>query len=484
MQNTSSHPRSAASGVLSQTAVGAIQAATNLLMAIWLARIVSPADYAVFGLAQVSLTFLGAVAGGAVIDHALLSKDKSEVSWTEHLGLVALTQGLGFAVVGSSLWALFSEGKLSIDSHLPVAVLPLALLLDIPKLMQMAALRLDEDWSALKRQQLAGHALGLAASAAFAISGMGLWALCAPIVLGPIPMAACLIGQRRIRLGARIQWRSAAQIIKYSGVRCLGAGANHGASLLMSAGLTAGLGLETFGQWRRAQGIITSLVSPVAGAMTTVMFPVVAKKRGSPIEFKMALHSLISAGSVVICIIAGLACVLAGIVPRVYGEQWSVASEIMKRLAPVMVMGQMIGLVCLAFNAANLPRESLRSNVAGFAVSTIVALAAKWMGWGILVYLLGIAVAARLGYAYERAARRGLLDPGPVVAATVRPAAAVGSAIALLMSVDLPPAGGAAHSWHEVVASGVVLPLGACAILLAVDRENMVGLFRSLRRKA
>lgn len=381
--------RRAATGVVWSGGAQIITQLVTLGARIIQARLLSPGDFGLLGMATVVLSFIELLAGlglGAAVVQApeLDETDRSTAFWT------AIVQGLVLAVLGVAaaplVAELFNEPRL-----VPVLQVLLAgsALLGPLAVVQGFFWR-SLDFKTVATRQVTGDILGNALGIALAFGGAGVWSL----VAGRLADSA--IGLALVWWKAR--WRPT-WTVSLASLRKLGA---------YSAGTTAGgvfqaatrqlpaiiigraLGSEALGLFALTQQIVLMPLQYVARPISRVLFPTFARLQDRPAELARSYlkwqTAIVALGSLILASIAAVAPVA---VPRFLGEKWAPAVPLFALLAiPAL------GRLSLAVAGSSL-RALGRLRLLG--IWTMVGFVAQ--GIGLLVGLRGGLFGAVAGWA-------------------------------------------------------------------------------------
>jgi O-antigen/teichoic acid export membrane protein len=382
----------------SSVTLGVLQA-SRLVFGIALARLLTPAQYGVAGMALVFTALVLAVSdlalgAGLVQRHELTEDDRSTVFWTSVVvGGVLTAVGLALA---SPIAAFYGEPRVE-----PLlVVLSLGFLITALGRTHAALLHREMNFRSLGLRLMVSTLLGGVAGVACAAKGLGPWALVAQHMTITVAMTVLLWHGHPWRPRFRFSRTSFVDLGRF-GLNVLGARMTEYLNL-NSDKLLVGrfLGSASLGFYSLAYNLV---LVPLAGVLTAVvdaLFPALSTIQDDKPRVAAAwLRAQRMVAVVVTPAILGLAVVAPELVRLLVGEKWEAAVPVVQILAATALVQSVSSLATTVLMALGRPGVFFR-----FTIGELVVVVAS-----LLVGLQFGIVGAAVGYASATVLTRTVL---------------------------------------------------------------------------
>lgn len=337
--------KSAGAGLFSAGIATLLQDAARLASSFWLARLVTPEVFGVYGLCQAGLAVLGAVSTPSLLEAAYVERDPRNVKWASHAWVIWPTCLVMFVASACILGRLFLAGELEGDSW-PVLLMPLVFLLDAPASMHNARLRTLHQWGPLRRCTVGGVYLGVLGALSCAAFGWGLMGLVISPLLLQLPSAFLGLVSDVPVLGPRPSSREVRRVVSFGVKRALGAGVSSVTVFVLAAAVADSYDASTYGFWKRADGFLALTVGRVGSLIVTSVYPVLTRIPVNSPEYRECASLLV--GVVIASLLVFGAFALVGgqdLILVLYGAQWGGASAFLPALLVAVVGSQVVAVV-------------------------------------------------------------------------------------------------------------------------------------------
>jgi O-antigen/teichoic acid export membrane protein len=338
-----------------------------------LVRMLSPADYGAFALAQTFLGLLSVVSFNVFITHALQVRNPSEIDWQAHFTASVAINGVLAIITLLVSWSI-SYSPIYAEAVLPLAVLSLVFLVEIPGSMRHRMVQVTHDWKRFRLILVAGGLLGSSAGITIALLGGGIWALVVqPILLG-LPAAIDLLLIEKWRPDWTWSWPRYRDTAHF-GVNRIGSGAvQRGSKVVEQSILTSTYDFTGLGMFTRAIGLATLIAGRIGAIALDSLYPVITRAEVRSDQFKRYSSLVLRGVAWVIVPAAGvLALTAEDLVNTVYGPQWTEVIPLMPFAAAVAGLG---GLTIAASNLLLANNEARAQLVLDTVSSFIVVICA------------------------------------------------------------------------------------------------------------
>lgn len=316
--------------------VGASQAGlqiTRALVAIAIARLLTPEEYGLAALALVFaslvLVFSDLALGAALIQRKTLSAlDRDTAFW------ITVASGLVFTLVGLALSgpiaALYGE-----PSAKPLlAALSLSFLVSAAGAPQQSLMLRDMDWRRVEMLPMFGALAGGVAGVVLAATGAGAWAIISQYLTGAVITTLLVWWRSPWRPGFAFSGDSARSLAGFSiymlGHRMLYYLQTNGDRFLIGRFI----GTAALGAYAVAYNAVIQPASKIGGPLQRVMSPAFCRIQEEPERIAAAWARVVRLlASVSVPALLGLVIVAPDFVPVVLGDQWRAAIPVVQILA-------------------------------------------------------------------------------------------------------------------------------------------------------
>ena len=361
--------RSTFSGFGNQYAGAIITGAGQLVVTAVLARLLSPRDYGLAGLAAVYVGLAAVLSqfgiGAALIQRVDLTPRFVRAGFTATVLIGLLTTALVWVTAPFASRALGNEGLTPI-----IRGLSLTFVLANPGFVAEGLSERNLAWRRLMWVEVAAFAVGYALPALWlAVAGFGVWALVGS-ALGQsfVRSAALMVLQphpKSPRIGPEIR-----ELLRFGSgftvARILNYGAGQGDNLVVGRVL----GIEPLGYYSRAFKLMMIPVTYFATIVTKVLFPVMSRLQGDPDRLRStyltgaAVLGLVSAPLGALMVITAPEIVLV-----VLGPKWVPAVLPFQILTTgIMLRNVYLMAYCLDGATGELKKRSVRDGIYAFGV--------------------------------------------------------------------------------------------------------------------
>lgn len=354
---------------------------SRLVVAVVLARLLSPEDFGVAGMVLVLSAFVITFAdfgfGNALVQRASLTEaDRSTMFWTT-LGVGALLTALGLA--GADLAARFYGEP---DVRPLFAALSLSFVVTAVASTQRSLLSRAMDFRSLELRTIASFVAGAIVAIALAAAGAGPWAL--------VAQSLTILAVSSVLLWLLVPWTPRLVFSSKSfrelggfGVRSVGGSLftilNDVVDKLVIGRV---LGATPLGFYVFAYTIVLQPLTRIVTPVQQVVYPALSRLHADPRAAGDAwLRAYRALGAVCTPLMLGVAVTAPELVPTVFGDGWSSSVSVLQILAWVGVMQSFQGLFPVALQAVGRTSAYLRLAAAAFGLNALAVLAG--VEWGI-----------------------------------------------------------------------------------------------------
>lgn len=369
-------------------------------------RLLNPADYGLFAMAQVMMTFLDFLNGYGFASALIQSKEVSKQAIRQALGLAMLLNG-GIAalqfLLAPHVAAYYGKPEVAELLRVLAAVYLFTPFIIVPEVILSRSLE-------FRKQAIVnvGAALvGAVASLVFALSGFGVWTL----IYAPL----CLIATRAIGLtiaaGVYVwpsfDFRGAGTIIKF-GLAMMG---SHLFWVMQSQSdiFIAGRRFDAHdvGLYAEALFLTQLVMAKFVPSLNQVAFPAYARMQDDPAAVRWSFLSAISLITLVTApIYIGIAASAAPLIELLFGTKWLGMAPLVQILGLAMPFMTLQILFAPVSNALGRPDLSMKTSACGAVIFAtaffigvrfgIIGLAYAWLIAAPLLLLATIRLAGPL----------------------------------------------------------------------------------------
>jgi O-antigen/teichoic acid export membrane protein len=395
-----------------------------------LVRLLTAADYGVAALAQSIVGLAGIVSIVTFSAHTLHVRDPAEIDWQVQFTAATVLNLIVAAVVLMIAFGLSFTEKFR-EIALPLAVLSVVFLVEIPGALRHRMLETAHDWKRLRGLLLISTFLALGTGLLVAYLGGGVWALIVQVPMLGLPAAIDLLVIQRFRPDWSWGWPCWRETFCF-GVDRIGAGfAGRGRVLTEQALLSSIYDLATLGIFGRATGLATLIAGRMGSVAMQSLTPVVTRAEAGSARFQR-LADLVLRGVVWSTLPAAAFLGLAArdMVAFLYGAQWDSVATLLPLAALAIGVGGIISALSSLLVANDCSRASMSLDVSAGVSAILVAIAL--MPYGAFTYLAGLGAHALVVAAAASALlmRRGALSADGLATAFVPALLAVAAALA------------------------------------------------------
>lgn len=404
-----------------------------------LVRLLSPADYGTAAFAQSVVGFFAMLSYANFSLHALQIRDPANIDWQAHFTAAALINLLIVTLVLLTAFGLTFTVTYH-DAALPLAVLGLGFVVEVPATLRARMLEASHDWKRFRLQLMIGTGLGMGVGLTIALLGGGVWALVLqPPMLG-LPAAFDLLIVQRFKADWSWSWLRYRDAVWFGLNRVSSGLAGRTRVLNENMFLSNVFDLATLGIFTRANGLAALLAGRIGATAMMTLYPVVTRAERGSARFQR-LASLVLRGVcwMTVPAVAFLAVSAHDTIFLLYGPRWASVVPLLPLAAAasgaVGVSTAMSGLLL-----ANEDRRAALSIDLVAAVSAI-ALAFVLVPYGARAYLVGLSLhaVALMCIAIAMLLRQGAISLKGVVTAIFPPTVAgfVGIAAVLALRASI-----------------------------------------------
>jgi O-antigen/teichoic acid export membrane protein len=408
-----------------------LQFATMLV----LVRLLSQEDYGRVALAQAVLGLLSVASFKTFVTHVFQAREPASIDWQAQFTAAVVLNSVIFAVT-LIVAALLSLTDAYAGAALPLAVLSLVFLIEIPSNLRQSMLQVAHDWRRLQSLMMLGAFLGFVAALAIAAFGGGIWALVIPGLLFGLPAAIDLVCCANWRPDWSWSWQRYRSAGRFGIARMGSASLSSGRLTLEQASLARIYDFGALGVFTRSIGLATLIVGRIGPLVVSSLYSVLTRahprsdqfRRMTSLIFRAVAWSTIPAATF-------LALAAADTVALLYGAKWT---EVATLLPVAAVYVALSGLGAVAYSvllANNETRACLAIDVASAALAVVLVF---WLvPLSPQLYLVGLVVhgALVLAILLTVLGLTGGIGVGAVISALGPPLAASAFALAVVFGL-------------------------------------------------
>ena len=393
-------------------------------------RILSPSIYGQAALAQSIYMVLGIFSVASFMQHALQLRNPSQVDWQAHFSAAVILNGVLFFLTLLVAWILSFTDTFS-GAALPLAVLAVAFLVEIPGNFRLKMLEAHHDWARFRMLWIFGAFLGLLAGLSLALAGAGVYALVVQFPLNLLPAAVDLFWKTKWRPDWSWNWTRYRETFRFGLNRIGATSAGRLRTAVEQSTIAGAWGFSALGIFTRANGLGNIFAGRLGPLAVQAVYPVLTRADARSERYqRMAAVMLQGAWWATVPMVA-LFCMWPGaIVDILYGSDWKAVAEIL----PLAVSA--IGLTGLGATANSLLLANNQTRTA-LIVEVLTAL----LGIGIVLTILTTSVLDYLQWlvmlgvfvnllAFALLAHGGAVRAGSLLLILVPPFAALPAALA------------------------------------------------------
>ena len=350
------------------------------------ARLLTPADYGLVGMAAVYLQLLTVVnelgLGAAVVTkHALTSNQLAQInSLSVLLGAAGVVVSCGLAIPVSKFFATPELSWVALTMSLSCVITAV-------RAVPTALLERELRFKTLATIEAAQAVAGALAILVFALCGLGYWALVLGSLLGSVLWTGLVLSRSR-HAYARPRLRSLRDALAFSWhllVSRLSWYAQANSDLLIVGRL---FGKDAFGAYAMSFMIASTPTEKITAMVGRVVFPFFAAIQDNPAAVRRYLLSLTRAMALITFPLAcGLAVVADDFVLAVLGDKWQAAILPLRCLAMLALIQSIAPMLPHVLNVMGESRYAMRIGLVSGVVMPLSFLVGS--RWGIAGVALG-----------------------------------------------------------------------------------------------
>lgn len=355
-----------------------------------LVRLLSPEDYGRVALGQTILGLMSMASVKTFLPHVLQYRDPARIDW--QMQFTAATV-MNIPVFGLTL---IVAGLLSLTTHyagaaLPLAVLAVVLLIEIPSNIRQTMMQVEHDWARLQGLMLAGAIIGNGAGVLIALTGGGFWALLASALLFGVPAAFDLFFLLKWRPNWSWNWAGYKETLQFGLTRMGSAGLLSGRQTVEQATLTSSYDFGVLGVFTRGIGLANLAAGRIGSVFLASLYPVLT--RAEPES-----HRSSRIGGLVLCLVAWISVPSAAFlaleakqaVLLLYGPRWTGVTELLPLAAAQLTLGGLIATAYGLLLANNRTRTCLIIDMLAAVLGVLLAIVVIPIGPRLYLASLGI----------------------------------------------------------------------------------------------
>lgn len=327
------------------------QQGIRMLLAVVVARVLTPEEFGLMGMAYVVAgllqIFVDFGTGYAVIQQREV--DDRLLSSVFYLNLmIGCSISLVMFLGADALAAAFAEPQVT-----PVLrVFSGIFLMTSPALLHQALLMREMRFDRMVQANVAGVAAEATVAISLAYSGFGVWSLLAGAYVGAIVTIPLLWSAARWRPRAHFAWDDIRGIARYS-LNLWGSDTyQYLATQADRVIISRFLGASPLGLYAMAQRFTTTSVKPVTGALDPVLFAHLSRNQEDPERMRAAfLRTNVGLALVFVPAMIGLAVVADPFVRTLFSDEWLPLVPLIAILAPAGVVNALVERVQPIYSA-------------------------------------------------------------------------------------------------------------------------------------
>ena len=406
----------------------------RLVTMLVLIRLLLPADYGTAALAESIFGLLSVLSFGTFVSHALQARDPTDIDWQSHF-TAAFVGNLILMLLTLGVAAILSLASRYSAAAIPLAVLSLVFIVEVPASLRRRMLQVAHDWRRFRLLAFYGSLMSCSSGILIAVLGGGIWALVVqPVVFGlPAALDLLLVAKWRPRLSW--SWAHYRATTGFGATRVVAGLLQNGRQTIEQSLLAGTYHFAGLGVFTRSVGLATLVAGRLGGIVVESIYPVITRAERGSAQFRR-YAGLVMRGVAWVTIPAAvlLALTAPDVVALLYGPKWSDVIP----LVPLSAIAVGLGGMALTANALLLANDEIRKCLAVDAVSAVlgVILAVWLVPVGMYVYLVALVAHGvfLLGLAVVLLVRTDSVDRASILAAflpaTIAAAVAFGAVTA------------------------------------------------------
>lgn len=462
---------------------GALRWATQVVswaVTLVLARILTPADYGLIGLAMIYIGLLQLVnefgLGAAIVRKRDLTEDQVAA-----LGLLSILLGTLLWGLSALLAPLVASYFRAPDLRWPLTVLSVVFVTTALKVLPKSLLSRDLQFRYVATIDAAEAIIGALATLGFALAGFRYWALVNGTIVGALAGVALAFFWRRHRLAWPSSWASIAPAVGFGSHLMITRLAWYGYNNADNATVGRRLGQTLLGAYSYGWTIASIPVDRISALVGQVMPAIFSAVQEDPAALRRYLLRITEGLALITFPFAlGLASVSDQFVMTLLGPRWWPAMPPLAILAFYAGFRSITTPYSFVLQTVGESARAMRQNLVGLAILLPLFILGSHFG------LYGVALAWIVGYPFVafpmlravlRVTHTSAADYFDAVRAPLR-ASLVMVAVVLAVRSGLPDA------WPVPVQFGIAVAAGAityAGVMFVAYRERVQGLWAMVR---
>jgi O-antigen/teichoic acid export membrane protein len=287
-----------------------------------LVRLLSPNDYGRMALAQTIIAFISVLSFKTFAPHALQSRNPEAVDWQAYFALGSVLNAFAF-LVSLVIGALLSLTTKYSAASLPLTLLAMVFLLEVPANLRQTMAQVTHDWVRTRGLIVAGSALSNVVAIAIALAGGGILALVIGPVLNVVPATLDLFLIAKWRPAWDWNWQRCRDAVAFGIKRVASAGVLSGRQAVEQSMLAGTYSFSTLGLFSRSIGLATLVGGRIGGLASLSLYSVITRAECRSERFRR-LAGLMLRGVAWITIPCSVFLALSAndITTLIYGHRW------------------------------------------------------------------------------------------------------------------------------------------------------------------
>lgn len=287
-----------------------------------LVRFVSPQDYGRAALAQSVLGVIAVASTRTFMPHVLQSREPGAIDWQAQF-----TGGMAINVMAFVLTLLVSGLLFQIDGYsgaaLPLAILASVFLVDAPANLRLLKIQVEHDWPRLMGLNGMGTLLAAVFSIVIALSGGGVWALVATVLVCSMPAVVDLFVVQGWLPDWSWSWARYRETIRFGVIRMGSAGLQAARQAIETLLVSGIYDFATLGVFTRGVGLATLAAGRIGPVLVSSLYPVITRAERRSDRFRrIAALVLCGVAYATVPAAAFLALAASDAVALLYGPKW------------------------------------------------------------------------------------------------------------------------------------------------------------------
>jgi O-antigen/teichoic acid export membrane protein len=304
-----------------------------------LVRLLTAEDYGRAALAQTALILISVVSFKTFAPHSLQLRDPNTIDWQSHFTAAAAINLFAFALT-LAVAGILSERERYAEAALPLAVLSVLLLIEIPATLRQYMVQAAFEWGRFRALTTIGAFLASIAAIAIAALGGGVWALVVPAFLLGLPAVVDLFLLAKWRPNWSWSWQKYRETLRFGINRMGSAGLIAGRQIVEQMALAGFYDFAVLGLFTRSVGLATMSAGRIGAVVVLSLYPVITRADPRSDRFRR-IAGLVLRGVAWMTIPAAVFLALAApdMVGLLYGPKWTGVTPLLPFAATQVALG-------------------------------------------------------------------------------------------------------------------------------------------------